>query len=46
MTPKVADGTGITAGSINAEDAYTVVILKTADATFTVYLSRQKFDEA
>ena len=38
------DGTAPSAGSINAKDAYTFTIKKTASATFDVYGQKQKWD--
>jgi hypothetical protein len=36
VTPKFQGGTAPTAGTANSIDAYTIVIIKTADATYTV----------
>ena len=36
VTPKFQGGTAPTAGTANSVDAYTIVIIKTADATYTV----------
>lgn len=45
VTPKYSDGVAPSAGSVNAVDAYRITIIKTANATFTVLVSRQKWDE-
>ena len=42
MTPKYVGGTAITAGNANSIDSYTMTIIKTASATYTVFLSQTK----
>jgi hypothetical protein len=44
FTPNWQGGVVPTAGSVLAYDAYTYTIIKTADATFTVFASKTKFD--
>jgi hypothetical protein len=43
MVPKWQSGTAPTSGSPNSVDIYTYTIIKTADATFTVFASATKF---
>lgn len=43
ITPKWQSGTAPTSGNANGVDVYTYVIIKTADATFTVLASQTKF---
>lgn len=43
ITPKWQSGTAPTSGSPNSVDIYTYTIIKTADATFTVFSSVTKF---
>ena len=42
VTPKYVGGTAITAGNANSIDSYTMTIIKTASATYTVLLSQTK----
>ncbi len=42
VTPKYVGGTAITAGNPNSIDSYTMTIIKTASATYTVLLSQTK----
>jgi hypothetical protein len=43
VTPKWQGGATPTAGNINSVDAYTYAIVKTANATFTVFATQSKF---
>lgn len=43
VTPKWATGTAPTGGNASAVDVYTLTIIKTASATFTVLASQSKF---
>jgi hypothetical protein len=43
VTPKWQSGATPTAGNINSVDAYTYAIVKTANATFTVFATQSKF---
>ena len=43
ITPKWQSGAAPASGSPNAVDIYTYTIIKTADATFTVFSSVTKF---
>jgi len=43
VTPKWQAGFAPTSGNINSVDVYTFVIVKTANATFTVLGSQTKF---
>jgi hypothetical protein len=43
VTPKWQGGTAPTTGNANAIDAYTLTIIKTANATFTMLASQTKF---
>lgn len=43
VTPKWATGTAPTGGNVSAVDVYTLTIIKTASATFTVLASQSKF---
>jgi hypothetical protein len=43
VTPKWLGGTSPTAGNTSAVDMYTLVIVKTASATFTVFATQSKF---
>ena len=42
VTPKYVGGNAITAGNANSIDSYTMTIIKTASATYTVLLSQTK----
>lgn len=42
VTPKYVGGSAISAGNANAIDSYTMTIIKTASATYTVLLSQTK----
>jgi hypothetical protein len=43
ITPKWQSGTAPTAGNTSSVDVYTYTIVKTANATFTVFASQTKF---
>ena len=43
VTPKWQGGTAPTSGNVSGIDVYTYAIVKTADATFTVFASQTKF---
>ena len=43
VTPKVQGGTAITAGNTSSIDSYSITIIKTANATFTVLEAQTKF---
>ena len=43
VVPKVQGGTAISSGNANATDIYVITVLKTADATFTMFLSQTQF---
>lgn len=43
VTPKYQGGTAWSAGNANSIDAYTYTIIKTANATFTVFAAQTKF---
>jgi len=43
VTPKVQGGVSITSGNASATDIYTFTIIKTASATFTVFMAQSKF---
>jgi len=43
VSPKWQGGTAPTAGNVSSIDAYTITIIKTADATFTALASQTKF---
>ena len=43
ITPKWQNGTAITAGNASSIDIYSITIVKTANATFTAFVSQSKF---
>ena len=43
ITPLIQSGIPITAGNASSVDIYSIVILKTAAATFTTFVSQTKF---
>jgi hypothetical protein len=43
VTPKIQGGTAITSGNASSIDSYSVTIIKTANATFTVLEAQTKF---
>jgi hypothetical protein len=43
VTPKWQGGTAPTAGNANSVDVYTYAIIKTANATFSIFASQTKF---
>jgi hypothetical protein len=43
VTPKVQGGTAISAGNANSVDVYSVMVVKTANATFSAFVSQTKF---
>jgi hypothetical protein len=43
VSPKWQGGTAPTAGNVSSIDAYTITIIKTANATFTALASQTKF---
>lgn len=43
ITPKYQGGTAISAGNASSTDVYSFTIVKTASATFTVYMAQTKF---
>ena len=43
VVPKVQGGSAISAGNADSTDIYTITVLKTADATFTMFLSQTQF---
>jgi len=43
ITPKYQGGTAISAGNASAIDVYTFTLVKTASATWTVYMAQTKF---
>jgi hypothetical protein len=43
VTPKVQGGIAITAGNANSVDIYSLTIVKTANATFTTFVSQTQF---
>ena len=43
VVPKVQGGSQLTGGNANSTDIYTITVLKTADATFTMFLSQTQF---
>jgi hypothetical protein len=43
VTPKIQGGTAITAGNASSIDSYSITIIKTANATFTVLEAQTKF---
>jgi len=43
VVPKVQGGSAITEGNANSTDIYTITVLKTADATFTMFLSQTQY---
>jgi len=43
VTPLIQGGIAITAGNASSVDVYSIVILKTASATFTTFVSQTKF---
>ena len=43
VVPKVQGGSQISSGNANSTDIYTITVLKTADATFTMFLSQTQF---
>ena len=43
ITPKWQGGIAVTSGNVNSVDIYNYVIVKTADATFSVFASQTKF---
>ena len=43
VVPKVQGGSQLTEGNASSTDIYTITVLKTADATFTMFLSQTQF---
>jgi len=43
VVPKVQGGSQLTGGNASSTDIYTITVLKTADATFTMFLSQTQF---
>lgn len=43
ITPKYQGGFAVTAGNANSIDIYTLTVIKTANATFTAFVSQTKF---
>lgn len=43
VTPKIQGGTAISSGNVSSIDAYSITIIKTASATFTVLEAQTKF---
>ena len=43
VTPKIQGGTAITSGNASSIDSYSITIIKTANATFTVLEAQTKF---
>lgn len=43
VVPKVQGGSALTSGNPNSTDLYTITVLKTADATFTMFLTQTQF---
>ena len=43
VVPKVQGGDAIVEGNANSTDIYTITVLKTADATFTMFLSQTQY---
>ena len=43
VVPKVQGGSALTSGNANSTDLYTITVLKTADATFTMFLTQTQF---
>jgi len=43
VVPKVQGGEAITEGNANSTDIYTITVVKTADATFTMFLTQSQF---
>ena len=43
VTPEWSDGTAPSSGNVNSADSYLFTIIKTADATFTVFAQRNTF---
>ena len=43
VTPKVQGGTAISSGNASSVDAYSFMIIKTANATFSTFVSQTKF---
>jgi len=43
VVPKVQGGSALSEGNANSTDIYTITVAKTADATFTMFLSQSQF---